>query len=71
MSDTTTRDPRRFGTRTWRPEVVAEPVAQVQDPAERALWLMRRRALKMELAEIERRCGLDPDAPDDPDDRAA
>ncbi len=66
-----TRDPRRLGARTWRPAVVVEPVAQVQDEAVRAVLLVRRRALKMELAEIERRCGLDPDAPDDPDDRAA
>ncbi len=59
------RDPRRFGTRTWRPEVVAEPVAQVQDPAVRAVLLARRRGLLQEVREIERRCGLDPDAPDD------
>lgn len=44
MSDTT-RDPRRFGTRTWRPEVVAAPVPQVQDEAVRAVLLIRRRAL--------------------------
>jgi len=51
--------PRRSETGVWRPEATTpEPVAQVRDPADRALWLMRRRALKMELAEIERRCGL-------------
>lgn len=60
-----TRDPRRFGTRTWRPEVVAAPVAQVQDEAVRAIMLIRRRALLMEAREIARRCGLDPDTPDD------
>jgi len=65
MSDTTTRDPRRFGTRTWRPAVVAAPVAQVQDEAVRAVLLIRRRALLMEAREIARRCGLDPDTPDD------
>ncbi len=61
----TTRDPRRFGTRTWRPVVIAEPVAQVQDEAVRAVLLIRRRALLMEAREIARRCGLDPDTPDD------
>lgn len=60
-----TRDPRRFGARTWRPEVVTEPVAQVQDEAVRAVLLARRRGLLQEVREIERRCGLDPDAPDD------
>lgn len=60
-----TRDPRRFGARTWRPAVVAEPVAQVTDPAVRAVLLIRRRALLMEAREIARRCGLDPDTPDD------
>lgn len=59
------RDPRRFGTRTWRPEVVAEPVAQVQDEAVRAVLLARRRGLLQEVREIERRCGLGPAAPDD------
>jgi len=60
-----TRDPRRFGTRTWPPAVVAEPVAQVQDQAVRAVLLIRRRALLMEAREIARRCGIDPDTPDD------
>ena len=64
MSDNT-RDPRRFGTRTWRPEVVAEPVVQVADPALREILLIRRRGLLAEAAEIKRRCGLDPDTPDD------
>lgn len=51
--------PARAETRVWRAEPSAtELVAQVRDPADRALWLMRRRALKMELAEIERRCGI-------------
>ncbi len=59
------RDPRRFGTRTWRPEVVAEPVVQVQDEALREILLIRRRGLLMEAREIARRCGLDPDAPED------
>ncbi len=65
MSDTTTRDPRRFGTRTWRPEAVAEPIAQVQDEAVRAVLLTRRRGLLQEVRQIERRCGLEPDSPDD------
>ncbi len=51
--------PARAATRVWRAEAPAtEPVAQVRDPADRALWLIRRRALLMELAEIERRCGI-------------
>jgi hypothetical protein len=58
--------PRRE-TRTWRKEATpSESVAQVRDPADRALWLVRRRALLMEVAEIERRCGLVPDEEDDP-----
>jgi len=44
MSSDEQRDPRRFGTRTWRPEVVAEPVAQVQDEAVRAVLLARQGA---------------------------
>jgi len=57
---------KRFTSRTWHPESAqSEPVAQVQDPAVRAIMLSRRRALKMEVAEIERRCGIEPDAPDD------
>lgn len=60
-----TRDPRRLGARTWRPEVVAEPVGQVQDEAVRAVLLARRRGLLQEVREIERRCGLGTDAPDD------
>jgi len=59
------RDPRRSGTRTWRLEPVPEPVAQVTDPALRAIMLIRRRALLMEAHEIARRCGLGPDTPDD------
>ena len=58
-------DARRGSTRTWRPEVVAAPVAQVQDEAVRAIMLTRRRALLMEAAEIARRCGLDPDTTGD------
>ncbi len=57
---------RRPATRVWRAAAPAtEPVAQVTDPALRAIMLARRRALKMELAEIERRCGVAPAAPDD------
>ncbi len=60
------RDNPRLGTRTWHPESSPpRPVAQVQDPAVRAILLIRRRALLMEVAEIERRCGLTPDAPAD------
>ncbi len=51
--------PPRPETRVWRAEAPAtEPVAQVRDPADRALWLTRRRALLMEVREIERRCGI-------------
>lgn len=54
-------------TRSWHKETdPSAPVAQVQDPADRALWLMRRRALLMELAEIERRCGITAADVDDP-----
>jgi len=58
---------KRSPTRIWQSAAVAraEPVAQVTDPAVRAIMLARRRALKMEVAEIERRCGVEPDAPDD------
>ncbi len=56
----------RFPTRTWRPKATSsDPIAQVRDPAVREILLTRRRALLMEVAEIERRCGLPPDAPDD------
>lgn len=61
---------KRSLTRTWHPASVAPseslaPLAQVQDPAVRDILLTRRRALLMEAAEIARRCGLEPDAPDD------
>ncbi len=57
---------KRSLTRTWHPaSVPSQPVAQVQDPAVRAILLTRRRALLMEAAAIARRCGLEPDAPDD------
>ena len=58
---------KRSPTRIWQSAAVAraEPVAQVQDPAVRDILLTRRRALLMEAAEIARRCGLEPDAPDD------
>ena len=57
---------KRFATRTWHPESASsQPVAQVCDPAVRAIMLARRRALLLEAAEIERRCGIEPDAPDD------
>jgi hypothetical protein len=57
---------KRSLTRTWHPEPLpTAPIAQVQDPAVRDLLLTRRRALLMEAAEIARRCGLEPDAPDD------
>jgi hypothetical protein len=59
------RERTRFGTRTWRPGSTPEPVGQVADPAMRAILLIRRRALLMEVREIERRCGLGPDTPDD------
>jgi len=45
--------------------VVAAPAAQVTDPALREILLIRRRGLLMEAREIARRCGLDPDMPDD------
>jgi len=57
---------KRFATHTWHPESLqAQPVAQVQDPAVRDILLTRRRALLMEAAAIARRCGPEPDAPDD------
>jgi len=57
---------KRFPSRTWHPESAqSEPMAQVQDPAVRDILLTRRRALLMEAAAIARRCGLEPDAPDD------
>lgn len=57
---------KRFTTRTWHPEPSpTQPLPQVQDPAVRDILLTRRRALLMEAAEIARRCGLEPDAPDD------
>jgi len=43
----------------------AQPVAQVRDPAVRALMLDRRRAPLAEVASIARHCGIEPDAPDD------
>lgn len=60
----------RSATRTWHPQPIASaessvPIPQVQDPAVRDILLTRRRALLMEAAEIARRCGLEPDAPDD------
>ncbi len=70
MSDTT-RDPRRFGTRTWHPEVVAAPVAQVQDEAMRAILDLQQRAYLGMANEIRRRIGLRPLHPDTPDDEAA
>lgn len=58
--------PNRFPTRTWHSEVThPEPIPQVQDPAVRDILLTRRRALLMEAAEIARRCGIEPDTPDD------
>ena len=57
---------KRFATRTWSPAPApVQPIPQVQDPAVRDILLTRRRALLMEAAEIARRCGLEPDAPDD------
>ncbi len=56
---------RRVPTRVWLADQRREPVAQVRDEAVRAVLLTRRRALLMEAREIARRCGLDPDTPDD------
>ena len=54
---------KRSLMRTWHPDAPAPaPVAQVADPAVRAILLARRRALLLEAAEIARRCGLDDEA---------
>jgi hypothetical protein len=50
---------RRAETRTWHPP--AAPVARVQDPAAAALFRVVSRALKMIVAEIEKRCGIEDD----------
>lgn len=45
--------------RTWHPP--AAPVARVQDPATAAILRTISRALKMIIAEIDRRCGVEDD----------
>ena len=52
---------RRAETRTWHPP--AAPLSRVQDPATVALFRVVSRALKMIVAEIDKRCGLEGDEP--------
>jgi len=49
----------RVRARTWHPP--AAPVARVQDPATAAILRTISRALKMIIAEIDRRCGVEDD----------
>lgn len=51
--------------RVIRHERPGAPPLRVTDPALRALLQELRRARSMEAREIARRCGLDPDTPDD------